>query len=127
MKYSEYLKLVKAHTVAPDELGDCVFAPNRKSHPICYANGDVRYFVTGVDGAKHYHRVNCAIDLELRLLREKLPVTAPVHAMYPAQLAAVLMHQTPGLELHYHREWNQVVRHELLDKWIAEAELEEQS
>lgn len=116
MKYSEYLKLVKGRL--PER------APNTVMGSICNANSEVASFDAGKGAQEHYDRLDTAVLVELARLEG---VTGCTHlAYYPGLLAL-----ERGVIDHWSRVekldpgWRQQVRHELLDKWIAEAEAEE--
>ena len=118
MKYSEYLKLVKARL--PQR------APNTFMGSICNANSGAMTFDASREALRHYERLDSAINTELERLEK---VTGCTHlALYPGLLAlerGVVDHWSKVEKLDL--GWRQQVRHELLDKWIAEAQAEEAS
>jgi len=116
MKYSEYLELVKRRL--PQR------APNTFMGSICNANSEAMTFDASREALRHYERLDAAISAELERLEK---VTGCRHlAFYPGLLALEL-----GVVDHWSKVekldlgWRQQVRHELLDKWIAEAKAEE--
>lgn len=131
MKYSEYLQLVKAQLADPQ--GTPGPDGKRKTGAICYANGDVLVELRiaaqqaqDVEAAQradaHYDRLDGAIARVMLDLRLKLE--PHMHScMYPRLLREV--ERLGGEQPDYSDSWAQKVRHELLDKFIAEAQQEE--
>lgn len=131
MKYSEYLRLVK------DRLADTNGNPGpdgkRNPRAICFANSDVvaervvaaelaQDVATARQAHAHYQRLEAAIAQVLKDIHQHLE---PHHrsCMYPAALLELV--KLSGGPLDFSERWAQKVRHELLDKWIAEAQQEE--
>lgn len=135
MKYSEYLKAVKARLATPE----AVWAPDGSihPHPLCYANGDVliehqiaarQAQDTAARGQveEHHNRLDTMIGNLMGELNRQLPANQYT-CMYPTAVYALAVHRGEPNPPPPVREWGQKIRHELLDTWIAEAEQEERA
>lgn len=133
MKFSEYLKAVKARLATPD--GAVAPGGSINPHPLCYANGDTmielqvaarqaKDKVAEEEAGDHFDRLNRAISSAIHEINRQLPEYRQ-HCMYPAAVYALAVHRGEPNPPPPTREWGQKLRHELLDTWIAEAEQRE--
>ena len=136
MKYSEYLRRVKELLATPDSVQN---NPDRQrlATPICYANADAStqlrteaQFAEDDAAAQqvlaHAHRLKCAIKEVLQGINRQLPENQ-YYCTYPAAVMALAMHRSDPNPPTLSREWGQKLRHELMNKLITEAELEERN
>ena len=134
MKYSEYLRRVKELLATPDNVRNKL---DREllATPICYANADASSQLRTEaqfaedDAAEqqvlaHEHRLKCAIEEVLRGINRQLP-EHQYCCMYPAAVYTLAVHRGEPNPPAPTREWGQKLRHELMNKLITEAELEE--
>lgn len=134
MKYSEYLRLVKELLATPDNVR------NKRGRQflattICYANADASTHLRteapfAEDDAaaqqvlNHAHRLSRTIAAVLQGINRQLP-ERKYCCTYPAAVMALAVHRGDPNPPTPSREWGQKLRHELLNKLITEAELEE--
>lgn len=136
MKYSEYLRLVKEMLATPDNVRNKL---DREllATPICYANADAStqlkteaQFAEDDAAAQqvltHAHRLSCTIDAVMQGINRQLPENH-YYCTYPAAVIALAMHRGDPNPPIPSREWGQKLRHELMNKLIADAELEERN
>lgn len=134
MKYSEYLRRVKEMLATPDSVRN---NPARQllAMPICYVNADAStqlkteaQFAEDDAAAQqvlaHEHRLKCAIEEVLRGINRQLP-EHQYCCTYPTAVYTLAMHRGDPNPPTPSREWGQKLRHELMNKLITEAELEE--
>ena len=78
------------------------------------------------EAGDHFDRLDRAISSAMHEINRQLPKYGQ-NGMYPAAVYALAVHRGEPNPPAPTREWGQKLRHELLDTWIAEAELEERN